>query len=136
METQKTRLCTLNNTLLLLYVGVYDVIHFNFGLHDLVDAGPGEGQEHVDLDAYGANIAEIYRRLKPRAKHVRCQPLCIAGCCMHRWLPPAPPAPFVTAGWHQWDGSFSPDAIIARAPTGRLDDNDPLPKCDHLNGED
>jgi hypothetical protein len=25
------------------FTGTFDVIHFNFGLHDLVDAGPGEG---------------------------------------------------------------------------------------------
>lgn len=37
---------------------------------DLVDAGPGEGQEHVDIPQYGLNLAEIYRRLAPRARHV------------------------------------------------------------------
>ena len=50
--------------------GQYEVIHFNFGLHDLVDPGPGEGKEHVPLSAYGANLAEIYRRLSAKAKHV------------------------------------------------------------------
>ena len=34
----------------------YDVVHFNFGLHDLVDYGPGEGQEHVNLTDYGHNL--------------------------------------------------------------------------------
>lgn len=41
----------------------YDVVHFNFGLHDLVDPGPGEGAEHVDLPQYGKNLQEIYTRL-------------------------------------------------------------------------
>ena len=39
-------------------------VHFNFGLHDLVDPGPGEGKEHVDLPQYGANLVTIYRRLQ------------------------------------------------------------------------
>lgn len=34
----------------------YDVVHFNFGLHDLVDYGPGEGHEHVNLTDYGHNL--------------------------------------------------------------------------------
>lgn len=50
--------------------GTYDVAHFNFGLHDLVDPGPGEGAQHVDLGQYGANIAEIYGRLSSIAKTV------------------------------------------------------------------
>lgn len=50
--------------------GVYDVVHFNFGLHDLVQAGPGEGKEHVDPPEYGANLVTIYRRLKAVAKKV------------------------------------------------------------------
>ena len=33
----------LNDPLYGPWLGTYDVIHFNFGLHDLVDAGPGEG---------------------------------------------------------------------------------------------
>ena len=44
------------------FTGRYDVIHFNFGLHDLVDAGPGEGREHVNLTAYGQNLVTIYSR--------------------------------------------------------------------------
>lgn len=52
------------------FTGVYDVIHFNFGLHDLVAAGPGEGEEHVPLSVYGQNLAEIYHRLAARAKHI------------------------------------------------------------------
>eukprot|EP00051_Salpingoeca_urceolata_P030048 m.7999 g.7999 ORF g.7999 m.7999 type:complete len:271 (-) comp3087_c0_seq2:8-820(-) len=50
--------------------GTYDVIHFNFGLHDLVAEGPGEGREHVPIPQYGTNLADIYRRLLPHAKHV------------------------------------------------------------------
>ena len=52
------------------FTGNFDVIHFNFGLHDLVDAGPGEGQEHVDIPQYGKNLAIIYARLAARAKKV------------------------------------------------------------------
>jgi len=48
----------------------YDVIHFNFGLHDLVDAGPGEGKEHVEIPQYGQNLVTIYNRLAAKAKHV------------------------------------------------------------------
>lgn len=50
--------------------GTYDVIHFNFGLHDLVDAGPGEGAQHVEVEQYGKNIAELYSRFAARAKKV------------------------------------------------------------------
>ena len=49
------------------------MIHFNFGLHDLVDAYPGEGKEHVDLTAYGENLVTIYTRLAARAKKVICR---------------------------------------------------------------
>ena len=35
-----------------------------------MDAGPGEGQEHVDIPQYGQNLAELYRRLAPRAKQI------------------------------------------------------------------
>ena len=52
------------------FSGTYDVIHFNFGLHDLVDAGPGEGKEHVNLTAYGENLVTIYTRLAARANKV------------------------------------------------------------------
>lgn len=50
------------------FTGTYDIIHFNFGLHDLVAAS--ENSEHVDITQYGLNLAEIYARLAPRAKHV------------------------------------------------------------------
>jgi len=52
------------------FTGTYDVIHFNFGLHDLVDAGPDEGVEHVELEQYAANVVEIYNRLAARARKV------------------------------------------------------------------
>ena len=53
------------------FTGTYDVIHFNFGLHDLVDAAPsGEGTEHVNLTQYGKNLVTIYNRLAARAKKV------------------------------------------------------------------
>lgn len=52
------------------FSGTYDVIHFNYGLHDLVDPGPGEGKEHVSLAQYGMNLKTIYGRLAARAKHV------------------------------------------------------------------
>ena len=71
-NTAKGLLCTNASTHgnWLNFTGHFDVIHFNFGLHDLVDAGPGEGTEHVGLEQYGQNLAEIYRRLAARAKHV------------------------------------------------------------------
>ena len=50
--------------------GVYDIVHFNFGLHDLVALGPGEGQEHVPLQQYGENLQEIYRRLTKIGKKI------------------------------------------------------------------
>lgn len=49
----------------------WDVIHFNFGLHDLKHADPkgglveaSEGPRQVDLDAYRDNLRTIVRRLK------------------------------------------------------------------------
>ena len=50
--------------------GTYNVIHFNFGLHDLVAPGPGEGKEHVELPQYGENLVTIYKRFAAKAKHV------------------------------------------------------------------
>jgi len=52
------------------FTGTFDIIHFNFGLHDLVASGPGEGAEHVDIPQYMLNIKEIFTRLSTRAKHV------------------------------------------------------------------
>ena len=68
----KGLLCTDPNTAgnWLNFSGTYDVIHFNFGLHDLVDAGPGEGKEHVTLTQYGQNLVTIYTRLAARARKV------------------------------------------------------------------
>lgn len=43
----------------------FDLIHFNFGLHDLaVDS------EHVDLPTYGASLKTIFTRLSAKAKTV------------------------------------------------------------------
>jgi len=46
------------------FTGTYDVIHFNFGLHDLA-----EDTENVELDQYGENLKIIYARLAARSKH-------------------------------------------------------------------
>jgi len=64
-NTVKGLLCTtptsLNNYLN--FTGTYDVIHFNYGLHDLVNCTTGgECLEHVDIPTYGANLVEIYKR--------------------------------------------------------------------------
>jgi hypothetical protein len=55
--------------------GTYDVIHFNFGLHDVEISHPyiptiGPSQ-HVDIDTYGTNIRTIYERLAARARVVQ-----------------------------------------------------------------
>lgn len=51
--------------------GKWDVIHFNFGLHDLkyLDAagkyvGPGEGKQVATLEQYEANLRQIVLRLR------------------------------------------------------------------------
>jgi acyl-CoA thioesterase-1 len=55
----------------------WDVVYFNFGLHDLkyLDAqgryvGPAEGKQVTTLEAYEGNLREIARRLKRSASHV------------------------------------------------------------------
>ena len=40
------------------------------GLHDLVDPGPGEGKEHVDIPTYGKNLVELFKRFSVKAKTV------------------------------------------------------------------
>ena len=35
-----------------------------------IQGSRGESSEHVDIERYGRNLAEIYRRLVPRAKHI------------------------------------------------------------------
>lgn len=52
---------------------------------DLVDAGPGEGKEHVELLRYGSNLQEIYQRLAPR-----CGSMLM---CTAMFPPPPPPPP-------------------------------------------
>lgn len=47
------------------FTGTFDVIHFNYGLHDL-EVGPGT--EHVDIAVYGQNLATIFSRLLPRTR--------------------------------------------------------------------
>ena len=51
--------------------GKWDVIHFNFGLHDLKyqdetgkNTSPDKGKQQVPLDAYEQNIKQIVERLK------------------------------------------------------------------------
>ena len=41
-----------------------------FTIVAVVLQGPGEGKEHVDLSQYGANLAEIYRRLATKGKNL------------------------------------------------------------------
>lgn len=49
--------------------GQFDVIHFNFGLHDLVNCTNNpECSEHVDPQTYGANLQTIYNRLAAKAR--------------------------------------------------------------------
>ena len=52
--------------------GKWDVIHFNFGLHDLKFM-PDTGRQQVSLEDYSANLEKIVRRLKKtRAKLIWC----------------------------------------------------------------
>lgn len=49
----------------------FDVITFNYGLHDLVNCTDNpECSEHVDIDVYGQNILTIYNRLAQFARNV------------------------------------------------------------------
>eukprot|EP01052_Picozoa_sp_SAG31_P008530 SAG31_NODE_433_length_15750_cov_6.132579_7_plen_270_part_00 len=50
--------------------GTLDAIHFNFGLHDLVDPHSTEGAEAVNLTQYGKNLAQIYSVFAKRARRV------------------------------------------------------------------
>lgn len=65
-NTAKGLLCT-NASVQNNYVnvsGVFDVVHVNYGLHDLVTCTDSpECQEHVDLATYGANLQVIFNRL-------------------------------------------------------------------------
>ena len=78
-NTVKGLLCTNastpNNYIAIPGGGVFDVVHANWGLHDLVAACPspnvtGECQEHVDLvdGVYGENLVELYKRFSPVTK--------------------------------------------------------------------
>lgn len=52
--------------------GVFDVVHVNYGLHDLAAPCPpgtkGECEEHVDVDVYAVQLVEVWRRLSTVAK--------------------------------------------------------------------
>lgn len=50
--------------------GIFDVIHFNYGLHDLENCNSTECSEHVDPVVYGQNLVTIYRRLAAKANTV------------------------------------------------------------------
>ena len=55
--------------------GSFDLVHFNYGLHDLVAAcepgQTGECEEHVNLGGpYGRNLAELYRRFAAASRLV------------------------------------------------------------------
>lgn len=51
--------------------GRFDVVHFNYGLHDLVSCNnTGECDEHVALPAYGTNLVTIATRLGQIAEKV------------------------------------------------------------------
>lgn len=53
------------------FEGKFDVISFNYGLHDLVNCTDNpECSEHVDIPTYAQNLATIYARLAARAKTV------------------------------------------------------------------
>jgi hypothetical protein len=53
------------------FQGTFDVISFNYGLHDLVNCSDNpECSEHVDIPTYAQNVATIYARLAARAKTV------------------------------------------------------------------
>ena len=61
-----TNLTTKNNYLTYPGGGKFDVIHINYGLHDLVapcpPGGTGECEEHVALPGYGANLVTLFQR--------------------------------------------------------------------------
>jgi acyl-CoA thioesterase-1 len=46
-----------------LNVGKLDVIHFNFGLHDLL-VPPGTGKPNIDIKSYEENLHKVVARLK------------------------------------------------------------------------
>ena len=48
--------------------GVFDLIHFNYGLHDLANYGPSAPP--LALPQYGENLAAIYKRLQTKARLV------------------------------------------------------------------
>ena len=49
------------------FEGTFDLVHYNFGLHDCADY---PALPHVPLPLYGANLVAIHARLAARAKRV------------------------------------------------------------------
>ena len=50
------------------FAGTFDLIHANWGLHDLADYGPTLPQ--LPLSVYGSNLETIYGRLAKRGKQI------------------------------------------------------------------
>ena len=71
-STRKGMNCTNNATAgnWLDFSSTLDVVHFNFGLHDLVDPRSTEGPEAVNLTVYNGFLQQIYAHFSARAKHV------------------------------------------------------------------
>ncbi len=70
-NTVKGLLCTNTSTPnnYLNFSGVFDIIHFNYGLHDLVNCTDNpECAEHVEPDQYGENLAILYKRFATKGK--------------------------------------------------------------------
>ncbi len=70
-NTVKGLLCTNTSYLdnYLNFTGTFDVVHMNYGLHDLVNCTDNpECAEHVDVDVYAQNLVTLYQRWAPRTK--------------------------------------------------------------------
>lgn len=67
-NTVKGLLCTAPDAYLN-FTGTFDVVHMNYGLHDLENCTTG-CPEHVDPDVYAANVVTLLTRWQPRAKHL------------------------------------------------------------------
>ena len=70
-----TNVSTPNSYVVIPGGGEFDLVHYNYGLHDLVAAcvppATGECEEHVNLGGpYGANVVELYRRFRAVSKLV------------------------------------------------------------------
>eukprot|EP00047_Mylnosiga_fluctuans_P006473 m.247119 g.247119 ORF g.247119 m.247119 type:complete len:247 (+) comp15296_c0_seq1:14-754(+) len=72
-NTVKGLICTNSSTEsnYLNVTGTFDVVHFNYGLHDLVNCtDQSECNEHVDIATYAANLVKIAQRLQQIGKVV------------------------------------------------------------------